>query len=143
LDAKFSLPAAGRIGWQFWPWTRTVAAHYQLIPDSQVCRSLKDAFTISGTGAVPIFLPATLLLEGDPFTPSWEVTSDSIAAYIANQLDAPKVVFATDVDGSYPKPQQNPNAKLTQHSFGAGTAKIWATHQRRHVSAPVTFRATR
>ncbi|XES78648.1 MAG: delta 1-pyrroline-5-carboxylate synthetase [Candidatus Bathyarchaeia archaeon] len=113
LDAKFSLPAAVSHRMAILAMDQYGLLLTQLIPDSQVCRSLKDAFTISGTGAVPIFLPATLLLEGDPFTPSWEVTSDSIAAYIANQLDAPKVVFATDVDGIFTQnPKQNPNAKL-------------------------------
>ncbi len=113
LDAKFSLPATVSHRMAILAMDQYGLLLTHVIPDSQICSSLKDAFTVSGTGAVPVFLPATLLLEGDPFTPSWEVTSDSIAAYIASQLDAPKVVCATDVDGSFTHaPKQNPNANL-------------------------------
>jgi len=44
---------------------------------------------------------------------SWEVTSDSIAAYIAGKLEADKLLLVKDVDGIFDDdPKLNPNAKL-------------------------------
>ncbi len=44
---------------------------------------------------------------------SWEVTSDSIAVYIAGQLHLEKVILVTDVDGIYTcNPKKHPDAKL-------------------------------
>jgi aspartokinase-like uncharacterized kinase len=54
-----------------------------------------------------------MLLESDPFEPSWDVTSDSIAAYIAHRLKAAKTIFVTDVDGIYNEdPKRDANAEL-------------------------------
>ena len=54
-----------------------------------------------------------MLLKFDPFEPSWDVTSDSIAAYIASKLKADKVVFVTDVDGIFSEdPKKHGNAQL-------------------------------
>lgn len=113
LDAKFDLPAlvSHRMAILAMDQYGLLLSH--IIPNSQVCRSVKEVFAVSGAGGVPVFLPAAWLLERDPFTPSWEVTSDSIAAYIATQIEASKVVFATDVDGIFDQdPKRNPNAKL-------------------------------
>lgn len=47
-----------------------------------------------------ILLPYKILKELDPLPHSWKVTSDTIAAWVANQLDA-EFIKATDVDGIY------------------------------------------
>ena len=41
------------------------------------------------------------MLKNNPLENSWNVTSDSIAVYIANQLHIKKVVLVTDVDGIF------------------------------------------
>jgi aspartokinase-like uncharacterized kinase len=44
---------------------------------------------------------------------SWDVTSDSIAAYVANRVHAGKLVLVTDVDGVYTSnPKVDSDAKL-------------------------------
>lgn len=52
------------------------------------------------TGGASIILPHKLLQKEDPLPHSWDVTSDSIAAYIASVLQA-DFIKATDVDGIY------------------------------------------
>ncbi len=44
---------------------------------------------------------------------SWDVTSDSIACYIASRLKVPKLLLITDVDGVYTSnPKTTTEAKL-------------------------------
>jgi aspartokinase-like uncharacterized kinase len=49
----------------------------------------------------------------DPLENSWDVTSDSIALYIAHRLNANKVLLSTDVDGIFTAdPKTAKNAEL-------------------------------
>lgn len=48
-----------------------------------------------------IILPSATLRASDPFTPSWDVTSDSIACHIAKLVDAERFIILTDVDGIF------------------------------------------
>ena len=53
-------------------------------------------------GSLPaILLPYLLMRERDPLPHSWQVTSDSIACYIAAQLGEKRLAILTDVDGVY------------------------------------------
>ena len=64
-------------------------------------------------GKLPVFLPSNFLLNKDPLENSWDVTSDSIAVYIAGQLHASRVLLVTDVDGVYTcDPKKFSDAKL-------------------------------
>lgn len=73
----------------------------QFIPDSCATYVLDYVKQLSEVRAVPIFLPSRLMFKEDPLENSWNVTSDSIAAYVASRLGAKKVVLATDVDGIF------------------------------------------
>lgn len=48
-----------------------------------------------------IILPSATLKASDPFTPSWDVTSDSIACHIAKLVSAEQFIILTDVDGIF------------------------------------------
>jgi len=48
---------------------------------------------------VKILLPYILLRKNDELPHSWSVTSDSIAVWLAEKIDAESVVKITDVDG--------------------------------------------
>lgn len=64
---------------------------------------------------IPIFMPFQYLFEYDPLPHSWDVTSDSIAAHIAEILHAHKLILLKDVDGIYthdPKQIAQEEAKL-------------------------------
>jgi len=64
---------------------------------------------------VKIFFPSKFLLElpESELEHSWDVTSDSISAYIAGKLNAEKLIILTDVCGLYDSdPNKNQDAKL-------------------------------
>jgi aspartokinase-like uncharacterized kinase len=86
------------------------------VPDSCVIRRLeaiKGAWEVKN---VPIFLPSRLMFQEDPLENSWDVTSDSIAAYVAWRLHAGKLVLVTDVDGVFTlDPKKHEDAVLKKH----------------------------
>ena len=113
LDSKFNLPAAISHRMAILAMDQFGLLLSQLTPKSQTCSSLKDAQKISKIGRVAILLPSNLFSTEDPFEPSWDVTSDSIAAYLAIKLHAPQLVLVTDVDGIFTEnPKENTKAKL-------------------------------
>ncbi|MCS4541674.1 MAG: delta 1-pyrroline-5-carboxylate synthetase [Euryarchaeota archaeon] len=77
-----------------------------LAPFTEIVTTIKEAEKVSNK--LPVILPAQLALRAN-FEPSWDVTSDTIAAYIAKLFKADKFIIATDVDGiltSDPKMKQ-------------------------------------
>ena len=67
----------------------------ELIPGAERCADLARV----GTGRTTVLLPAALPLEALPA--SWQVTSDSIAAWVATQAGAGRLVLVKGVDGLY------------------------------------------
>ncbi|MEM2081285.1 MAG: delta 1-pyrroline-5-carboxylate synthetase [Candidatus Bathyarchaeia archaeon] len=87
----------------------------QLIPNSVATYLLSKARQLAETGAAPIFLPSRLMFKGDSLENSWDVTSDSIAAYVASRLGAAKLLLATDVDGIFTDdPKQYADVELIE-----------------------------
>ncbi|MEM3379091.1 MAG: delta 1-pyrroline-5-carboxylate synthetase [Candidatus Bathyarchaeia archaeon] len=87
----------------------------QLIPNSVATYLLSEARQLAETCAVPIFLPSQLMFKKDPLENSWDVTSDSIAAYVASRLGAAKLLLVTDVDGIFTDdPKGRSNAVLME-----------------------------
>ena len=83
--------------------------------DSRVFHRLEDAEALSEAGVAPIFLPSHLMFQEDPLENSWDVTSDSIAAYVASRVHANKLVLVTNVDGVFASdPKKHANAKLLE-----------------------------
>ncbi len=83
-------------------------------PNSRVCYSLEDMRSAE-YGSLPILLPSHYILREDPLEHSWDVTSDSIAAYIAGVLNAEKLVLTTDVDGIYTDdPKKSTDVRLVE-----------------------------
>ncbi|MCW4046720.1 MAG: delta 1-pyrroline-5-carboxylate synthetase [Candidatus Bathyarchaeota archaeon] len=84
-------------------------------PGSIVSRTPDDLERISSMGKVPIFLPSHMMFNEDPLENSWDVTSDSIAAFVAKRLGAAKVILVTDVDGIFTAdPKKNVDGELLQ-----------------------------
>jgi aspartokinase-like uncharacterized kinase len=50
-------------------------------------------------GKISVLLPFSLLDTADPLPHSWEVTSDTIAAYVAQSVGCRRLVLLKDVDG--------------------------------------------
>jgi aspartokinase-like uncharacterized kinase len=83
-----------------------------LTPNCQVADRLEEAKNDSA-GRLVVFLPSRFMLEDNALENSWEVTSDSIAAYTASRLDAERVLLITDVDGIFTAdPKKVQDAKL-------------------------------
>jgi 5-(aminomethyl)-3-furanmethanol phosphate kinase len=84
-----------------------------LIPNSVTVSKLEEVKYFLDKSKLPIFLPSNLLLCEDPLENSWEVTSDSIAVYLAHRIQVHKVLLVTDVDGVYNNdPKTKPDSKL-------------------------------
>jgi aspartokinase-like uncharacterized kinase len=87
----------------------------QIIPNSCATYLLSDAKQLSEIGVVPVFLPSRLMFREDPLENSWNVTSDSIAVYVASRLRVAKVLLVTDVDGVFTKdPWKHADAVLIE-----------------------------
>jgi aspartokinase-like uncharacterized kinase len=85
-----------------------------ITPDSYVSHSLEEVSN-SAKGTLPIFSPSKLMFREDPLEHSWDVTSDTIAAYIAGLLHAKKLILVTDVDGIFSEdPKKTLEAKLVE-----------------------------
>jgi 5-(aminomethyl)-3-furanmethanol phosphate kinase len=87
----------------------------ELIPGAELCADLARV----SAGRTTVLLPAALPL--DPLPASWQVTSDSIAAWVADQAGAGRLVLAKEVDGLYADwpPRGEPLARLTHAELAA------------------------
>jgi aspartokinase-like uncharacterized kinase len=91
-----------------------------ITPGSIAARKLDDVEKITAEGKVPVFLPFNMMLDEDPLENSWDVTSDSIAAYVAKRLGAAKLILVTDVDGILTEdPKKSADAPLIQEVSAA------------------------
>lgn len=70
------------------------------VESARLAYSIEDINKISDDGFTPIFIVSKFLREEDPFECSWDVTSDSIAAYVAHLLNA-NLLIVTNVNGIY------------------------------------------
>jgi aspartokinase-like uncharacterized kinase len=99
-DARFALRAATAhrmaiIAMEQFGWLLC-----DLIPDAVPCADLVSAQAAAAQRRTAILLPAAML-RGDPVPVSWEVTSDSIAAWVAGVAHAARLVLVKPVGGLY------------------------------------------
>jgi len=72
-----------------------------LIPNSQLFSILKEYKKILKAKRTPVFLPSKYMFRKDPLDNSWNITSDSIAIYLAKKLKINTVIIVTDVNGLF------------------------------------------
>ncbi len=85
----------------------------QLIPDAQTFEKISGIQEVLDNGKVPVLLPYKQIKHDKILEESWDVTSDSIAAKVASQLHAKKLILVTDVDGIFEAdPKEYRRAKL-------------------------------
>ena len=72
-------------------------------------------------GVVPVLLPSALLAERDPLPASWDVTADSIAAWVAGASGARRLVLVKPVAGLHAAwpPDGPPIARMTTGGLAA------------------------
>lgn len=64
--------------------------------------SLAEARRVAAGGRLPVLLPAALLWAADPLENSWQVTSDSLAAWLAGTAGAALLVLVKSAGGPGP-----------------------------------------
>jgi 5-(aminomethyl)-3-furanmethanol phosphate kinase len=89
-----------------------------LIPGAERCADLARAGGLA-VGRTTVLLPARLALDALPA--SWQVTSDSIAAWVAGQVGADRLVLVKEVDGLFAEwpARGQPLARLTVAELAA------------------------
>jgi aspartokinase-like uncharacterized kinase len=96
-----------------------------LVPRSRVAFSLGAIHGLSGSGRVVVLLPSRLVFRARSLKASWDVTSDSIAAYVAGRLDARKLVLVTDVDGVFTvDPKADAGAEFLKEISATGLLEL-------------------
>jgi aspartokinase-like uncharacterized kinase len=70
-----------------------------LVPGAGVCRDLDAAAALTRDARTAVLLPAALVLATTDLPASWDVTSDSIAAWLAGRAGARRVVLLKSVRG--------------------------------------------
>jgi 5-(aminomethyl)-3-furanmethanol phosphate kinase len=71
----------------------------QLIENSYLSPDLFAARETAESGRPAILLPSTIVIQSNPLPHSWQVTSDTIAAWVAQAACCPRLVLLKDVDG--------------------------------------------
>ena len=79
------------------------------VDSARLAYTIDEANEISEDGFTPIFVVSQFLKAEDPFECSWDVTSDSIAAYVANLLNA-NLFIVTNVNGIYTQEPKEPGS---------------------------------
>lgn len=96
-----------------------------LIPKSRIALSLTTVPALSGSRHVVVLLPSRLVLRAKSLDASWEITSDSIAAYVAGRLRTAKLVLVTNVDGVFTSdPRIDANATLLKEVSASGLIEM-------------------
>ncbi|MFW6062543.1 MAG: hypothetical protein ACOC9V_00050 [Chloroflexota bacterium] len=75
------------------------------LPGARAVHDLRAAAAVTAQGRAAVLIPSRLLREHDPLPHSWEVTSDSLAAWLARFARAPLLALLKDVAGVFP-PQE-------------------------------------
>ena len=87
----------------------------ELIPNSSTFYKLVEYKKILKTKKIPVFLPSSYMFKKDPLENSWNVTSDSVAAYLAKELRYTNLILITDVDGLFTKdPRKSSEARFVK-----------------------------
>jgi 5-(aminomethyl)-3-furanmethanol phosphate kinase len=117
-DRRFGLPPAAShrmaiLGMEQFGWLLS-----ELIPHAVRCAELARARELAAAQTV-VLLPAALPLDGLPA--SWQVTSDSIAAWVADRAGADGLVLVKEVDGLFADwpAREEPLAHLSVAEFAA------------------------
>ena len=85
------------------------------VDSTKLAYSIDEVNEISDEGFTPIFVVSEFLKDEDPFECSWDVTSDSIAAYVANSLNA-NLFIVTNVNGIYTQEPKEPGSTFISKS---------------------------
>ena len=96
-----------------------------LIPKSRLAWSLGVIEGLSGSGHVVVLAPSRVVFRERSLEPQWDVTSDSVAAYIAGRLGVRKLILVSDVDGVFSgDPKLDSGAGLIEEVTASGLLEL-------------------
>jgi hypothetical protein len=81
------------------------------IDRARAVTNLEDAAMVAKDGRLPVILPYAMLRAEDPLPHCWQVTSDSIAAWIGLRAGVRELVLLKSVDGLYPEDATPPHSR--------------------------------
>jgi 5-(aminomethyl)-3-furanmethanol phosphate kinase len=67
-------------------------------PQLQVARSISQIGEVLDAGTTPVWLPSSMTLDAADIPPSWQITSDSLSAWLARQLPADTLLLVKQTD---------------------------------------------
>ena len=67
-------------------------------PQLRVARSISQIGEVLDAGATPVWLPSSMTLDAADIPPSWQITSDSLGAWLARQLHADDLLLVKQTD---------------------------------------------
>ena len=79
------------------------------VKSTKLAYTVDEIHQISNEGYTPIFVVSGFLRKENPFECSWDVTSDSIAAYVSHILNA-NLLIVTNVNGIYTQEPKEPGS---------------------------------
>ncbi len=88
-------------------------------PEAMLIWDIDAVDDVADARRLPILAPYAWLRADDPLPHSWDVTGDSIAARLAAELDAPRLVLVKPVEATPAKPLSPvvPAEELVQHGI--------------------------
>jgi len=73
-----------------------------LIKDSSLHTEYGSALSAVQAGGVAVFLPSAQVLRESLLPHCWQVTSDTVAAWVARETGCRRLILLKDVDGLFP-----------------------------------------
>ena len=96
-----------------------------MIPECRTALSLGVVPGLSGPGRLVVLLPSRVVFRARSLETSWDVTSDSIAAYVAGRIGIEKLILATNVDGIFTSdPKIDAQASLLKEISASGLIEL-------------------
>lgn len=71
-------------------------------PELIACAGERDLLDALGRGAVPVWLPSGMALADSEIPESWDVTSDSLSAWLARRLGAQRLILVKSTAAPQP-----------------------------------------
>lgn len=84
-----------------------------LIPSAALVYTLEMAGAICANRQLAVLAPSALLLQKDPLPHSWQITSDSIAAWLAKYANIQRLILLKSVAGIYQSDQGSKSVGLS------------------------------
>ncbi len=98
VDDQYSLPASSAHWMAILGMDQYAHLLAALIPGGAVVNDQGGIAAVRQSGGVPVLAPSQWLAAADEVPHSWDVTSDSLAAYLATLLGAERLVLVKSVE---------------------------------------------